>query len=434
MILIYTAKITSRKDYVFKHIFKRLLNQPYELTTDIQKFVGHEGAKMSYGLKPLGNEMFVWSMGLLDESGIEFHDINSCKWDNLPAIFPAPKSSSIPFDLFSAAFFLITRYEEYLPQVKDEEGRYDAQESIAVKAGFVDLPIIDLWCERLYKNLKESYPKLTDIQPAPAKITVNLEVGQLRKYQGLGLAANMAMAWDSIYNFKWATLLRQIYALTGLIPDPYKNEHKLISLYQEKTKSNHEFLGLKKLMFFFNVSNKDYGNFDQNIRLIELAKYVADYVRVGLRYSKEPVKEDITKETKIFEDHFKRPLKKVMIARSSIDMPNYYRELVDVERKEDYSMGYDSIPGFRASTCNPFYFYDLDFEIQTPLLIHPYALHYNSISGRTLNGQRAVINQLYEVVKKTHGNFIVLFDYAQFDNGKSTHTTTILEQILDYEL
>jgi hypothetical protein len=59
MILIYVSKITSRKEYIFKHIFKRLLQQDYELTTDIQKFVGHKGVKLSYGLKPLGNELYI---------------------------------------------------------------------------------------------------------------------------------------------------------------------------------------------------------------------------------------------------------------------------------------------------------------------------------------------------------------------------------------
>ena len=37
-------------------------------------------------------------------------------------------------------------------------------------------------------------------------------------------------------------------------------------------------------------------------------------------------------------------------------------------------MGYPDTIGFRASTCTPFLFYDLDFEVQTPLMIHPYQL------------------------------------------------------------
>ena len=35
-------------------------------------------------------------------------------------------------------------------------------------------------------------------------------------------------------------------------------------------------------------------------------------------------------------------------------------------------MGYINHVGFRAGTCTPFLFYDLDFEIQTPLLIYSF--------------------------------------------------------------
>jgi len=433
MILIYISKLSARKDYIFKHIFKRLLDQPYDLTTDIQKFVSHDGAKMSYGMKPLGNEIFVWSHGLLDEQGIESHDVHTCKWNGLPAIFPAPKSSSIPFDIFSACFYLITRYEEYLPQVKDEHGRYDATESIAAKASFLQLPIVDLWCRDLLGEILRRY----DLKPQKVgkpQIAAAVEVKSLRKYRGRGFAANLSLALEAIKNFKWATLLRQIYALTGLIPDPYKNEERLIKIFNENSTSRESKLGSKRLIFFINVSDKHRNNFIRNRQFIELAKYIADYLRVGIRYSQRSDEESIKKETKLFESHFNQPLNKVIIARSSIDMPNFYKHLVDVDRIEDYSMGYDTMPGFRAGTCKPFYFYDLDYEIQTPLVVNPYALHYKSIAGRTLSGQNQIIQQMLDRVREVQGNFVVMFNYGQFDNGKSTHVTAILEKILSCEL
>ena len=37
----------------------------------------------------------------------------------------------------------------------------------------------------------------------------------------------------------------------------------------------------------------------------------------------------------------------------------------------DYSMGYNEEIGYRASTAVPFYFYDLNNDLQTSLRIHP---------------------------------------------------------------
>ena len=55
--------------------------------------------------------------------------------------FPAGEVSSIPFDIFAASFYLITRYEEYLPHVQDVHERFPADESIAFKNGFLEQPV-----------------------------------------------------------------------------------------------------------------------------------------------------------------------------------------------------------------------------------------------------------------------------------------------------
>ena len=53
---------------------------------------------------------------------------------------------------------------------------------------------------------------------------------------------------------------------------------------------------------------------------------------------------------------------------SKISIPQSYRQLIELEIKRTYTMGYINHVGFRAGTCTPFLFYDLDFEIQTPLI------------------------------------------------------------------
>ena len=54
--------------------------------------------------------------------------------------------------------FLITRYEEYLPHVKDHYERFNAEQSIAYKFQFLEKPIVDIWAKKLSVVLLEKFP------------------------------------------------------------------------------------------------------------------------------------------------------------------------------------------------------------------------------------------------------------------------------------
>ena len=80
-------------------------------------------------------------------------------------------------------------------------------------------------------------------------------------------------------------------------------------------------------------------------------------------------------------------------------------------------MGYPNVVGFRASTCTPFYFYDLDFEIQTPLKIFPIAFtdialkeHLELSNIESLSK----ILALKAAVKEVNGTFISVFHNEAF--------------------
>jgi hypothetical protein len=56
-----------------------------------------------------------------------------------------------------------------------------------------------------------------------------------------------------------------------------------------------------------------------------------------------------------------------------LKFPYTYRELIEQGIREDFSMGYASRAGFRAGTCAPFRFYDLPRELETDLVVYPFA-------------------------------------------------------------
>ena len=95
-----------------------------------------------------------------------------------------------------------------------------------------------------------------------------------------------------------------------------------------------------------------------------------------------------------------------------IDLPETYQYLIDLGITEDYTMGFAKHYGFRAGTCTPFYFYDLDFEIQTPLKIFPFAVMDGTLKdylSLTTKKSFETIEKLVEEVKKVDGTFITIF-------------------------
>lgn len=411
--------------------------QEFKLTSEVSDFVSHSGVKLSYGVKPLGDELFIWSQGLLDETGIEDHDIDFHKWDELPIFFKAPSRSDIPFDIFSASFYLITRYEEYLPQVKDDLGRYSAKESVAVKGSFILMPLVDLWVRKLLDILNRNFD-VSLRRKQKLKTTVAIEVSSFFKYRGRGALDNTIMLYNHLRRFKIRNFFKQIFVLLGLRPDPFKNyEELIISIRRKWQHGKKSTNAVDNMIFFFHLGS--YNRVDNGInyssrKYREAIKQIGDYLDIGLRFSFYCGDNEVLQQGRKFEEISNRPIHKTMAAYSKIATPGHYKRLVDLEKLEDYSMGYESMPGFRASTSHAFYFYDLDYEVQTPLLIYPYALHYKSISGNMLNGQKQVVLQLKRRVEEVSGHFIVMYDYAQFEKGLKSHATTTLEYIYDNEI
>ncbi len=84
----------------------------------------------------------------------------------VPVIYGTPgyhiteNQINLNLDIFGAAFFMITRYEEIINKSVDQYGRFPAEESIAYQEGFLDRPIINEYIEILWGCLYYLWPKL----------------------------------------------------------------------------------------------------------------------------------------------------------------------------------------------------------------------------------------------------------------------------------
>ena len=148
-----------------------------------------------------------------------------------------------------------------------------------------------------------------------------------------------------------------------------------------------------------------------------------------LKKEKERIEKIINVPTKYSRQHYLR-----------VSIPETYQNLIDLEIEEDYSMGYADSVGFRAGTCTPFYFYDLDFEIQTPLKIYPFTLMdttLNDYMQLTPKQSLGKIAELLKEVKAVNGTFITLFHNESMSGylrwrGWSRVYETMIKKIVSY--
>ncbi|MFI8379296.1 polysaccharide deacetylase family protein [Leeuwenhoekiella sp. NPDC079379] len=409
MLLVYTHKITPRLRYTFKHICTSILGIPVKFTTAVDEFIVHDSLKLSYTNKPLGKEIHIKSQEVLFEQGISDMEINVQPWLDTKCFFVTGTKSALPYDIFAAAFVLLSRYEEFLPHVKDTEGRFPASESLGYQEDFLTEPVIDIWAYHFKEVLQLKFPDY-DFVAKKFAFQALVDVEQAYEMYDIGFIREITSFVSDVLRLQFSRLWLRLQINLGLRKDPYDTFSWLINV-QKKSKF--------KFLFFFQVG--DLSTYTRNIRynkqsFRELIKMVGDYSEIGLLLSKEALEQQ--KNMKIekirLEGITNKPLNAIRCGSQMASLPSHYREMINQEVKNDYSMGYPDTLGFRAGTCTPFFFYDLDYESITPLVLNPIcsqsqAFEADALDAKDLNDVLDVFFKMKTEVEKVNGTFIFSF-------------------------
>lgn len=431
MLLIYTPKITPRLTYTFRHFFKRILLLDIDFTNEINTFVAHNGPKITYAKQALSTEFFIQSHQLLFEQGINDVDIFVNDWEETKCFFKTNKKSAVPFDVFAATFYLLSRYEEYLPHVRDTHERFPAKESIAYKNEFLDKPVIDIWAFKVKKLLQERFPDFT-FKKRNFNYLSTIDVDCAYAYKRKGFIRTFGGFTKDLFTLHLKQFWFRLLVLLNVKKDPFNTFDWLLKMQKKYN---------VKTIFFFLVS--DYTTFDKNIsagnsKFQSLIKHVADYSDVGLHPSYFTMRDfkKLKKEKKKLEHIINQPVTKSRQHFLRFELPETFQNLVDLEIEQEYSMGYASNYGFRAGTCTPFYFYDIQHEIQTPLKLFPFAVMDVTLKDYLQYSNKKafqIMIQLAEEVKKVNGTFITLNHNETFNPyGRFKGWKSIYERLLKY--
>ncbi|HEY4787447.1 MAG TPA: polysaccharide deacetylase family protein [Bacteroidales bacterium] len=407
MILIYSPQISSRLTYIARFLFSYILGIPVSVTSDIEEYRNYELPKLNYSDKNL-DDITICPHKLLFERGILTFKPDFATIDGFPVLFHTQSSlSSLPFDPFAAAFFMISRYEEYQPDPTDHHNRALSTQSVAYRNGFLEIPVVDHWAIMLRKLIENYYP---DFQFPERKYqfipTIDVDLAFAYKYRGVLRTTGAIL--KSILTNDLKDNKRRFQTLFLQQPDPY-DTFDLLNDWHAQCHLDPR--------FFFLVGH--YGRFDKNLppfhhSIRDLIKRISNNYKVGIHpsyhsnYSEHSLKHEIDILHKITGRIITQSRQHYLILK----FPDTHQKLIQLGIKEDYTMGYAHHPGFRAGTCTPFPFYDLAQETETSLMIYPFQVMDGTLNQYLkLSPLEAVeyITRLNGEVRKVNGTFISLW-------------------------
>ncbi len=436
--LVYCNHPTSRFNYISTYILETLCGIEISVTDNEEEFRLYTGPSLCYNDNAVNPLAFhIIPNRLVFDQGIESQEITMQEWCGLK-IFFCTQGRDIPFDILSASFYLISRYEEYLPQEKDMYGRYDHRGSFAAKNNVLHLPLVNCWAMELRKLLLIKFPSLL-YKRSPFQFLPTYDIDMAWTYLHKGFFRNVAGFTRSVINRQWMQVVKRLDVLTKKRSDPFDVYEFLDALHLRYSLRPH---------YFFLLAENAVG-YDTNISpshhaMKDLVAYHSAGYHVGIHPSwqsgdrPELLKQEINSLETINR-------KKVTASRFHyirFDLPSGYRKLIREGITDDFSMGYGDINGFRASVTTPFHWYDLQKDEQTNLTVHPFCwMDANSYYEQQYTPAQAYLElkSMHDIIRSVEGEMSIILhnsflsDEPEFEGWKNLYEI-FLDEVVYWDI
>jgi hypothetical protein len=362
-ISIYCPDYSSRILYSIDFIFDDILKIPYLIFADTvpsEPFINYSHLQIADSLQIIPHP-------IMYEHDIHPQDIVIKEWNQLPTFFTT-HGSFIEFDIFASSFYLVSRYEEYLCSQKDEYDRFPHTESLAFKHNFLNLPLINLWCAQLLKGLNIFDPSITSpIQDYQRYVTYDIDIAYSYYYKGSQRTIGGLLR--DLKNLKLTHVANRLNTLLLNAQDPYDCYDYLEEIHKQT--------GIHAAFFYLMAENTS--AYDKNINpyhkgMYELIRKIDIWADTGIHPSY------LTMDNPELFTTEQRILNEIISYETNISRQHYIRWDIGThslicESNQiilDFSMGYGSINGYRASTGNTYTHFDLHANEKSKLRIVPF--------------------------------------------------------------
>ena len=429
-VLIFVPEITPRITFILEFIFQTILGIEVSYTCDSGEFMLSGLPKINYSQVNISSGLFLKAHTILFKKGIARQDLNEVNYQEHRLFFPTSEDSFLPFDPFACGFYLLTRYEEYLPGPKDEHERFPDSENILVSQGLNHTPIVDRMAYWIADKLSEEFP-VFKVAQRTFRFQTTIDIDNAWAYKNKNIGIWMGAAFKTVLCGHWKELTNRGAVLFGLEKDTYDTYDFILETYKGC---------IDHLQFFILLGNRN--QYDKNISyqnkiFRQLIVKLAALCKTGIHpsYASNTHPGMMKTETERLEEIIQKPVTQSRQHYLKLKFPETYQSLIKAGLTDDYTMGFAGQTGFRAGTCTAFPFFDLNANRSTELMIHPFQVmdvalkNYMSMSPD--EAWRVILELMLEV-KKVNGTFIGIWHNESLsDSGQWQGWQKVFERILE---
>lgn len=423
---IFTFRDVPRLRYIAEIILGEILGLSWEIVTDKRKL--GKNPVINYSQDEINGSFRIIPSEILFETGVRNPELAITEWKGLPVFFQTPNGSDLPFDIFAASFYLVSRYEEYLEFEPDKYGRFRASLSLAFRNGFLHRPIVDLWAKEMAKTMISKLRNLT-FKRNIFRSLLTIDVDQPFEFLGKDLFRSLG------------GLLRDFSIKPGKAGERYrtlaKGEKDPFDVFDYITGSIER--SGSDVRFFIPVGdrsghdvqpswlNEDYRRLIQKISgkfktgLHPTFTASGDVSKLTTELTR--LKSILSKEITASRYHFLR-----------ISFPDSLRNVNNLGITEEYSMGYPDETGFRAGIARPYHFYDVAEERKTNLKIVPFQVMDCTLyqyKGLDPFKAKELITKLIDETRSVGGLFVSIWhNTSLLDNSEWAGWRDVYEHML----
>ena len=321
-----------------------------------------------------------------------------------------------------AIFAELQRAEEYGLPHQDEKGRFPAEKANRTEQGLAHEPGVDKWLDQHFHGCYNTETRYACIP--------TFDIDHAYAFRGKGFLKN-AGGWVKNTLFDRERAKSRLAFLSGKQPDPYDTYGYILDVCKS--------FGLKPLFF---IQMGSYGNrYDVNLNFKhaegrDLIRFLAAEARVGLHpsFASNGNPELLKKEYGQLSDILGAPVTASRQHFLMLRFPETYRRLVELGIREEYSMGWASQTGFRAGTCRPFRWYDLERNAFSELTVYPFACMDGTLHEYLKLTPEEALNRAESLINTTRehrGVFVPLWHNHTVNNRfEWSGWQTVFEQML----